>query len=102
MNPLEWLKAIYEVFGTPYPRVSLFVVTVLGGAISCWIWIFLANQVAKDCKALAPPPQSASPSFVGSASTSGANSPIVSGNGNTFKYSEPKRSAKNRSASKKD
>jgi hypothetical protein len=102
MNPLEWLKAIYGVFGTPYPRASLTVVTLLGALIFCGIWIFAAKQVAKDRAALAPAPQSTSSGSVGSASTSGANSPIVPGSGNSFNYSEPEHSSKDKSASKKD
>lgn len=30
MNPMETLKAIYETFGTPYPRASLLAVMFLG------------------------------------------------------------------------
>ena len=75
MIVLEWLKDIYEAFGTPYPRTSLIAVTLLGGAIFCAIWIVAGKQVAKDRAAITPAPQSTLSSSVGSASTSGANSP---------------------------
>lgn len=102
MNPVEWLKAIYEAFGTPYPKASLIVVTILGALIFCGMWTFAAKQVAKDRAAKTPAPQSTSSGSVGSASTSGANSPIVPGSGNSFNYGEPDHSSKGKSASKKD
>jgi len=102
MNPVEWLKAIYEVFGLPYPRASLVLVTIFGAVIFFGIWTFAAKHVAKDQASRATPRQSTSSSSIGSASTTGANSPIVPGNGNNFNYSEPKQPPKDRPASKKD
>lgn len=80
---MGWLKNIYEFVGTPYPRLSLFIVTVLGAISAYSIWSFTAKQVAKDHQTSIAPSQMSGP-----ASTSGNKSPAVTGNGNTFKYDQ--------------
>jgi hypothetical protein len=83
MNPLGWAKAIYETFGTPYPRVSLIVVMVACAALGALAWLFLSKQVENDRL------KSSSPSNVsGPASTSGDSSPANTGNGNDFRYDQ--------------
>jgi hypothetical protein len=54
MNPMETLKAIYETFGTPYPRASLIAVMLLGGILFGAAWLVLARQVGKGTVAVAP------------------------------------------------
>lgn len=82
MNPLDWLKAIYETFGTPYPRASLVAVGFLGAICFVAVWLFAAKQVEKGR-------QISSPSQVsGPATTSGDKSPAVTGNGNSIQYDQ--------------
>ena len=100
MNPVDWLKAIYETFGTPYPRISLAVVTALGAVLFFAVWTFAAKQAAKDHVSAAP--RGTAGRSIGSASTSGPNSPIVSGSGNTFNYGRSEPSKTDKPASKKD
>ena len=85
MNPLQWLKAIYETFGTPYPRASLIAVAALGAIFSAAVWLFAAKQVEKD-RGVAS--QGSSTTAGSSASTKGPNSPAVTGNGNDIKYDQ--------------
>jgi hypothetical protein len=84
MHPLEWLKALYETFGTPYPRASLVVVAVLGAIFSAAVWVFAAKQVEKDHQVPSNPSRVSGP-----ASTAGPQSPANTGNGNEFKYEQP-------------
>jgi hypothetical protein len=83
MKPLEWLKAFYDTFGTPYPRISLIAVMGLGAIFCGAVWLFAAKQVAKDHQAT-----SATPSVSGPATTSGNNSPANTGPGNTITYDQ--------------
>jgi hypothetical protein len=83
MNPLQWLKAIYETFGTPYPRTSLVAVAFLGAICFVAIWLFAAKQVERDRQAPSTPR-----SMSGPASSTGDNSPANTGNGNDFRYDE--------------
>jgi hypothetical protein len=78
---LGWLKPLYELFGFPYPRVSLAAVMVLGAAFSGGVWMLVGKQAEKDHQlSVAHPPMS------GPASTTGSESPAVSGNGNNVTY----------------
>lgn len=79
---MEWLKAIYETFGTPYPRMSLLSVMALGAILSGAFWLVLARQVEKGGVTGSPPQVS------GPASTSGDNSPANTGNGNDIQYDQ--------------
>jgi hypothetical protein len=83
MNPIQILKSIYETFGTPHPRSSLVVVVLLGGAAAGALWLFAAKQVAKD-QATRP-----TPAVTGPASTTGPQSPAITGNQNQVQYSQP-------------
>ena len=47
VNPMEWLRGIYETFGTPYPRLSLVAVMLLGAIFCGSAWLVLAKQVEK-------------------------------------------------------
>jgi hypothetical protein len=85
MNPLEWLKAIYESFGTPYPRASLVAVMILGAISFAAVWLFAAKQVERDHVAGT---RGAQPAVNGPASTKGPNSPAVTGNGNDIQYDQ--------------
>jgi hypothetical protein len=91
MNPLQWLKAIYETFGTPYPRASLMAVAILGAIFFAAVWLFAAKQVEKDRGASTQVvPATAS----GPASTKGPNSPAVTGSGNDVRYDQSSHAAK--------
>lgn len=92
MNPIQWLKAVYEVFGTPYPRASLLAVAILGALCASALWVFAAKQVEKDRAGVTG---SASPPAVsGPASTTGPNSPAVTGGQNDIKYGETPQKSK--------
>jgi len=83
---MQWLlKALYETFGVPYPRVSLVVVVILGAVVFGGAWVFASKQVAKDH----PRSPTVEAPRTGNATTSGSNSPAVTGNGNDIQYSEP-------------
>jgi len=81
---MDLLKSIYEFFGTPYPRLSLVLVTILGAAAAFSVWSFAARQVEKDHKS-----SSALPQVSGPASTAGVESPAVTGSGNSIRYEQP-------------
>jgi hypothetical protein len=85
LNPMETLKAIYEALGSPHPKLSLIAVFIICGGLATGIWWFVGTQVAKD-RAKTQPPQAPTSA---TASTSGAKSPAVTGNGNTIHYSNP-------------
>ena len=83
MNPLQWLKAIYETFGTPYPRSSLIAVMIIFAVFGGAVWLFAAKLVEKDRQ------NTSAPSHVsGPASTSGDKSPAITGNGNDLQYDQ--------------
>jgi hypothetical protein len=82
MNPVDWLKALYETFGTSYPRASMVLVILLGGTFSGLVWHFAARQVEKDHRMLS------APSNTGPASTTGQQSPAITGSGNQVTYGE--------------
>jgi hypothetical protein len=90
MKPLQWLKVIYETFGTPYPRASLIVVMILCAIVGGGAWLVLAKQVQKDRINSSTPSSLPPPSVSGPASTSGNNSPANTGNGNVFNYDQSK------------
>jgi hypothetical protein len=81
MNPLIFLKAVYQTFGTPYPRASLIVVMIVCAALGAGVWLFLAKQVENDRIH-----SSAGSSVSGPASTTSPSSPANTGNGNSFQY----------------
>ena len=87
MNPMPLLKAIYEIFGSPYPRASLILVVILGAVVAGGGWWFIGKQVAKDHQTPAPP-QGAASTTTGPASTSGPKSPAVTGSGNNIQYGQ--------------
>lgn len=80
MSPMEWLKAIYETFGVPYPRASLIAVMALGAILSAAVWLVLARQVEKGRLASTPP------RLTGPA-TAGHGSIANTGNDNTINQS---------------
>ena len=91
---MQWLKAIYETFGIPYPRISLIAVVILGAIVFGGAWVLVGKQVEKDHL---KGPTVETPRKTGDATTSGANSPAVTGNGNEIQYnhsSPPKEKRK--------
>jgi hypothetical protein len=83
---METLKAIYEAFGTPYPRGSLILGMVLSAAAFAVLWLFLAKQVEKGRVPSAP-------SQVSGPATAGKDSVANTGNGNTINQSSPTEKA---------
>ncbi len=83
MSLLSWFKAVYETFGTPYPRASLVAVMIISAFLGGGAWLILGKQVQKD---------RSKSNVSGPASTSGDNSPANTGNGNEFKYDESSHS----------
>lgn len=86
---MGWLKAVYEWVGVPYPKLSLAVVTILGAVTAFGVWSFMGRLVAKDQAVTIPSIPSVPPQISGPASTSGNESPAVTGNGNNINYGEP-------------
>lgn len=82
MNPIEWLKAIHEAFGTPYPRASLGVVGFLGAVCFVAVWLFAAKQVEKGHQV-----STTAPARVSGAATADKGSIANTGDGNSFNQS---------------
>jgi hypothetical protein len=97
MNPLQWLKAIYETFGTPYPRASLIAVAILGAILFAAGWLLAAKQVEKD-RQISPAPSQVS----GPASTAGDDSPAVTGSENKITYDKSSHPEKKTKPPKKE
>ena len=93
-SPMEWLKLAYEIVGAKYPTGSLVAITLLGALLGAVLfgggWRLLAHQYNKDHESKQPPavitPQT--PQTTGPATTSGPNSPAVTGSGNNIYYGE--------------
>jgi hypothetical protein len=91
---LEVFAALYKGFGASHPKLSLVIITVVGGVLgaglSCGFWLTAAAQYAKTEKTVPPTHVS------GPASTSGDNSPSVTGDSNQIDYgkAEPKPKGK--------
>jgi hypothetical protein len=77
---MEWLNAIYETFGTPYPRASLVAVMLLCAIFGGAAWLVLARQVNKTSTTNVPT-QVSGPAAASNGSV--ANT----GNGNTVNQS---------------
>lgn len=82
---MDWLKAIYETFGTPYPRASLIAVMALGAILFGALWLVLARQVQNAAASQNVPSQ-----VTGSAAT-GDGGVANTGNGNTINSSPPEK-----------
>ncbi len=78
MNPMDWLKAIYETFGTPYPRASLACVMLLGAIAFGAVWVFAAKQVTKESHTVNS----------GSSAATAGSGIANTGNGNTINQSQ--------------
>jgi hypothetical protein len=74
---METLKAIYETFGTPYPRMSLVAVMMLGAIFSGAAWLVLARQAGKGSITNVP-------AQVSGSATAGDGSIANTGNGNNL------------------
>lgn len=48
LNPMEWLKPIYELIGTRYPVGSLIIATLLGAMMFGGGWWLLGRQYEKE------------------------------------------------------
>jgi hypothetical protein len=64
LNPIEWLKNIYETFGLKHPTGSMIVVVVLSAIAGGVVWTLAANLVAKEhSKKAEEPLQDESPEY---------------------------------------
>ena len=81
MNPLEWLKSLYEAFGVKHPALSLIIVMIIGAGAFGAIWKLGEHQheeaVAKAVAAPKPIPP------LGPITTDAPCSPVTQGSGNT-------------------
>jgi hypothetical protein len=83
---MQWLKAIYEKFVVPYPKISLVAAVILGAIVFGGTCILLGKQVEKDQRQRIAPPDIQKAS--GEAQTSGSHSPAVTGDGNNIQYDQ--------------
>ena len=74
MNPIEWLKSLYETFGAKHPTASLIVVMLLGAGLAAVLWQIGAQQYQKGQSVPAPVPPVVN-------TTTGPQSPIMPNNG---------------------
>lgn len=73
MNPMEWLKSLYETFGGPkHPTVLLVGAIVVGGILGAVACLVAANEY-KKAQLAAPAPTSIN-------ATAGSQSPIIPNN----------------------
>jgi hypothetical protein len=79
LNPLEWLKSIYELFGAKYPTASLIGVMIVGALFAGVLWRVGAQQYEKSRASVIAPAQTPQTGVV---TTAGPCSPIITGNGN--------------------
>jgi hypothetical protein len=80
LNPLEWLKSLYEVFGAKHPTASFAVVMIVGALFAGVLWMVGAQQYEKGRAALGAPART---SPTGAVTTTAPCSPVITGNGNT-------------------
>ena len=80
LNPLDWLKSLYEAFGAKHPAFSFMVVMIVGALVFGALWRGGAQQYEKGrttMNAPAPLPPA------GPISTDAPCSPVTQGSGNT-------------------
>lgn len=53
---MDVLTSVYEAFGTPYPKLSLLIVCLLGALTFGVVWVFLGKQVEQQVQVPPPPP----------------------------------------------
>lgn len=49
---MDWLRALYELVGVPFPRLSLFVAAVVGASLLGGAWWLVGRQYRKDVEKL--------------------------------------------------
>lgn len=83
MNPLEWLKSLYETFGVKHPAVSLIIVMIVGASAFGAMWKIGEHQYEKALAVAKAPaaPQPAPP--VGPIITNAPCDPVTLGSGDT-------------------
>jgi len=96
MNPLDWLKALYETFGAPHPRLSFVVVIILAAICSAGVWAIAAKQYEKS---LTKTPDAVITPKTGNATAVGDHNVAASGDGNVIKNDQ---SESNPKTNKKD
>jgi hypothetical protein len=94
LNPLEWLKSLYETFGVKHPAVSLVIVMIIGAGAFGAMWKVGEHQyekalaVAKAAAGSQPAPP------VGPITTNAPCDPVTLGSGNAVTTNcEPSKGA---------
>jgi hypothetical protein len=82
MDWLKWLKGFYETFGLPHPTISLVLISLLGALLFGSGWTVIGRQVEKDRIGHGVKREQKT----GDATTTGDQSPAVSGNSNNITY----------------
>ncbi len=94
-NIMDWLKFLYQLFGSKYPTTSLIVVSVFGAILSGGSWWLIGLKYENDsARHSAPPPRIGV--HTGPATTTGNNSPANTGSGNVTTYQRPEKSSNTR------
>lgn len=97
MNPMEWLRAIYGALGAKHPTASLLIVVVCGALLFGAVWKLAAYEYQRDINKSQAVPSQPVPAKSGDATTTGNQSPAVTGNGNSITYGQPSDSKKPKS-----
>lgn len=92
MNPMEWLSWLYGKFFTNHTILSYFLVGSLTLLVALIVWTRAIDKYWEEHPPSPAPvagPQKPAPAKSGNATTTGNNSPAVTGDGNRIIYSQP-------------
>jgi hypothetical protein len=89
MNPFEWFKTLYGAFGAKNPTASLIVVMIVTAMIGGAFWTFSAYLYHRDLPKAPTAITQPMPPKSGNATTTGDQSPAVTGDGNRTTYGQP-------------
>lgn len=101
MNPIDWISWIYGKFCTNHTFLSYIIVGVLGAVVACLFWARGIDKYRSEHQQARPPSavaageaQKSLPRNSGNATTSGDESPAVTGSGNSITYDQQSASKK--------
>lgn len=106
LNPMEWLSWLYGKFFTNHTILSYFLVGSLGLLVALILWTKAIDKYREEHPIHSSSPVTTNPTTKlpepvptksGSATTTGPQSPAVTGDGNSITYGEPSESKKTRS-----
>lgn len=92
---MDWLKFLYQLFGSKHPTTSLIVVSVFGAILSGGSWWLIGLKYENDSARHSSLPRPIS-AHTGPATTTGNNSPANTGSGNVTTYQGPEKSSDTR------